>query len=85
MSILDTFNRRARLIADFRDTFESPQGQRVLQFLAEQNFVLTPTFVAGDSHQTALHEGQRRVVLSIMKYIGTDVAKLQQMAEEKAQ
>ena len=80
---VELMKRRQQLAADYRDVFETPQGQRVLQHLAEQNFVFKPTFVGGDPHQTALHEGQRRVVLSIMKFITIDIEKMLRMSEEK--
>ena len=77
--------RRRRDIAQaYRDVFGSPSGQLVLQHLAEQNFVLTPTFVSGDPMQTNLHEGQRRVVLSIMRYVAVDAERVLTMIEEKA-
>lgn len=76
--------RRRRDIAQaYRDVFSTPSGQLVLQHLAEHNFVMAPTFVGGDPYQTALHEGQRRVVLSIMKYVAVDAEKVLTMIEEK--
>lgn len=81
---VDIVKKRQQLAADYRDVFETPQGQRVLAHLAKTSFVFDPTFVQGDPYQTALHEGQRRVVLSIMKFIHMDIAKLLTMSEERA-
>lgn len=58
---------RSRVKAAYRRVFESPEGQLVLRHLMKEGFVFKSTFVAGDMHQTALNEGSRRVVLSILK------------------
>jgi hypothetical protein len=67
----------------YNDVFTSPKGQLVLAHLAKLNFVLSPTFVAGDPYQTSMHEGQRRVVLSIMKFISVDVGHILKLMEGK--
>lgn len=79
---LDLLKRRQRIIAMYRDVFESPKGQEVLAHLAKHNFVFKPTFVSGDPHMTSLHEGQRRVVLSILTMLNTDMEKLGQLQQE---
>ena len=75
--------RRKEVAQAYRDVFDSPSGQLVLAHLAKHNFVLSPAFVSGDPFQSALHEGQRRAVLSIMKFIGVDSHKILQMIEEQ--
>lgn len=73
--------RRSELVEAYRAVFESPQGEVVLEHLTKTCHLFEPTFIAGDTHQSALREGERRVVLSILKMIGTDLGKLQQMME----
>lgn len=80
---LEIVARRRRIQQAYKRLFESPDGQLVLEHLARTNFVFDKsTFVQGDPHQSALHEGQRRVVLSIMRYIATDSEKLLKMIED---
>jgi hypothetical protein len=79
----DLFKRRDQLAEAYRAVFETPQGEIVLAHLAKTCHILEPSAVAGDPHMTYLHEGERRVVLSIMKMLGTDFSKLQQMMEEQ--
>jgi hypothetical protein len=52
----------------YRRTFDTPDGKLVLHHLMQKAFITDSTFVASDPHQTALNEGSRRIVLSILKY-----------------
>lgn len=64
-----------------KDLFNSPQGKDLLAYWAKEAFIFTPTFVAGDPHQTDLNEGSRRFVLSIIRSLNLDMDQLIKMAE----
>lgn len=68
---------REQLRESYRTVFESPQGQRVLWHIANSGYVGKSTFVRGDIHETILREGQRRLALSILRYVYRTEAELQ--------
>lgn len=74
--------RKIDVGASYKAVFETPDGQRVLQHLMRVGFVTSSTFVVNDPQQTALNEGSRRIVLSIIKKIGTDDSELIKQMEE---
>ena len=54
-----------QLTIDYKQTFTSESGVKVLEDLKKRCSFNTTTFVQGDSHDTAFREGQRSVVLFI--------------------
>lgn len=54
-----------QLVIDYKTTFGSESGNKVLEDLKKRCSFETTTFVKGDSHDTAFREGQRSVVLFI--------------------
>lgn len=55
---------------DYRITFGSEQGRRVLAYLADFCCFYKPTYTPGDSHATAFNEGMRNTfnhILSMAK------------------
>jgi len=72
MHILDRIRRHE----DYIHVFDSPQGERVLRHLCKKANVFEPTFVVGDPNQTALREGRRQLVLSILREVFGDHAAL---------
>lgn len=72
MNVLKIMSDRIQRRQAFRRLFQSPDGEVVLRTLVKEGFVSSTTFVAGDTHQTALNEGSRRMVLSILKYANVD-------------
>ena len=54
-----------QLTIDYKQTFGSESGQRVLDDLKKRCSFETTTFVKGDSHESAFLEGTRSVVLFI--------------------
>ncbi len=80
--LADRIADRIRLKASYQRTFDAPDGKRVLRHLMRVGFVTKSTFVAGDPHQTAMNEGSRRIVLSIIRFIATDDAALIKQLEE---
>lgn len=55
---------RAKLYAD---VFETPKGKRVLEMLTRM--FVKPSYVRGDTHETAHREGKRSVVSHIKRQI----------------
>ena len=54
-----------QLTIDYKQTFGSESGEKVLEDLKKRCSFNTTTFVQGDSHDTAFREGQRAVVVFI--------------------
>ena len=53
---------------DFKITFGSDEGKRVLNYLIRANHILEPTFSV-DAIQYAFNEGRRNAVLEIMSVL----------------
>ena len=53
----------------YRHVFNSAEGLVVLNDLQKRFNVNAPTFERGDPHYSAFLEGQRSVVLSIMRFM----------------
>ena len=62
----------SNLIAAYRFVFGSDDGKTVMDDLRARFHMSTPTFVAGDPHESAFLEGQRSVVLTIERMINPD-------------
>jgi hypothetical protein len=65
----------------YKKVFSSPDGERVLEHLCRVGFVFDTSYVSGDPHETAHREGQRRLVLSILRFIERDPRELLQRLE----
>ena len=61
--------------------FDNPDGRRVISHLCKKFHVTNPRFTI-DPYETAFKEGQRHVVMSILKFINKDNAKLIEQIEE---
>ncbi|HYD35963.1 MAG TPA: hypothetical protein VD999_07935 [Vitreimonas sp.] len=81
-NLIQLMQDKYRLNDAYKRVFDSPDGQLVLAHLARTNFVFTPTLVRGDPQATAMHEGQRRLVLSIMRQLHIDYQKLDNLMQE---
>ena len=66
----------------YKKTFSTPDGERVLKHLCKIGFVGDTTYVAGDPYETAHREGQRRLVLSILRFLERDPRILLKQLEE---
>ena len=64
--------RLSDLIAAYRLVFGSDDGKTVIDDLRARFHANSPTFVAGDPHESAFLEGQRSVVLTIERMINPD-------------
>lgn len=75
----DPMEARAFLAEDYRITFGSPMGQRVLADILRRAGVMQTTF---DAHPptAAFNEGRRRIGLEIIEMINADPAPQQAMA-----
>jgi hypothetical protein len=60
----------------YKRVFSTPDGERVLEHLCKVSFVFDTSYVSGDSHETAHREGQRRLVLSILRFMERDPREL---------
>lgn len=69
----------------YRRVFGTEDGRVVLAHILRQGHVLSTTFVAGDSHQTALNEGMRRLALSIARAVYKNETEMQQQVEKGIQ
>ena len=64
--------KRISIALKYREVFNTPVGRDVLTHICKSADVFTTTFVAGDPYRTALHEGQRRLALAILKQLNID-------------
>ena len=74
----DLFRRRQ----DYRRTFESEHGKRVLLDMARRHFLYHSTKVAGDAGESAFREGRRAVVLELMATLRMKEEDLMKLPEE---
>ncbi len=82
------WNQRKTLKEAYRHIFgdkENLYGQQVLRHLLKVGHIMEPTFVSGDTHETAEREGARRLVLSILREANIDEDQLRNMIEEQHQ
>lgn len=77
--IQEMINDRLRLQSDYRVAFESPEGKRVLSHLCKVGGINGSTYAA-DARLHAFKEGQRHLVLSILKFVNKQP---QQIIEEE--
>lgn len=80
--LVDMVRSKQDVVEAYNRVFNSVDGQIVLMHIIKNSYVLAPTFVRGDPHETALNEGQRRLALSIMRFANMDVNKLVEIAKE---
>lgn len=79
---------RAQKIADtilaYKMLFDSPEGQKVLYDLMKSCHVLT-TVHSSDPYETAYKEGERSVVLRILRTLRTNPEAFLKMVESREQ
>ena len=73
--------KEKKRLADYRTIFEGPQGQRVLADLCHRHGIFDPCHVPGDSHSTAYNDGRRSVVIDLLRYLGTDLERLDNLLD----
>ena len=65
--------RLNELVKDYKLTFESKSGEKVLQDLQRRCHLFTTTNVKGDSHESAFMEGQRAAILFITNILNRKI------------
>jgi hypothetical protein len=70
---------------DFRNTFTTGHGRRVLTYLMQSYHVFSPTHTMGDPYQSAYHEGQRSVVLQILSFMNLNPDEVQEQINKTEQ
>ena len=72
-SPFEEIENRARLQESYRKVFESPDGQMVLNHLGKVANVCQTSFtVNGTDRETCFKEGQRHLILSIIRFLERD-------------
>lgn len=61
--------RTDRLRTDYHDTFSDGAGRRVLEDLCRYGNILSSCHEQGDPYTSALHEGQREIVIHILNML----------------
>jgi hypothetical protein len=69
-------------VVDYKRTFASEQGKRVLHDLIATHFVMNATYTKGDPMGMAFKEGQRQVVLRIMTMMKMDPEEVERVIKE---
>jgi hypothetical protein len=70
---------------DFRATFETPQGRRCLKHLMKISGVFSTTHVPGDPYASAFNEGQRAIIMKMVRFMNRDTTSIIQQIEEGLQ
>lgn len=68
--------RQVALAIDYKTTFGSEHGSRVLRHLMKRFGIMHTTF-SDDPYVTSFNEGQRAVIIEIIKKLKIDVRKLE--------
>ena len=69
---MDQANKKIKqLQEDYKITFGSEQGQRVLDDLSKRCHEFNTTHINGDSHESAFFEGQRSILIWIKNIINS--------------
>lgn len=66
---------------DYKKTFSTEEGKRVLNDLAYRCYYNTTTFVPKDEHSTMLNEGARCLFLHIKTMVEMDIEQLEKLAD----
>jgi hypothetical protein len=66
---------------NYQAVFKTSDGQKVLWDLMKNHHMISPTF-SKDTHEMALKEGERNVVLRIMQILKINVDSLAKKIEE---
>ena len=62
-----------QLVTDYKTTFGTENGQRVLTDLQNRCHLFSTTNVKGDAHESAFNEGQRAAILFIISMINRKI------------
>ena len=73
--------KEKKRLADYRTIFKGPQGERVLADLCHRHGIFDPCHVPGDPYSTAYNDGRRSVVVDLLRYLGTDLERLNNLID----
>lgn len=76
--------KRHQLVRDYKETFETAHGQRVLRHILEVSGATKPKFTT-DADQLRWNEAQRHLALSIFRQVHTSLDKLPDFIAEEMQ
>jgi hypothetical protein len=68
--------------ADYARTFGSDHGKRVLHEILRFSHLLHPTYVRGDSYETAFREGERNIGLRVLTLLGRRAEDFPEFSDE---
>jgi hypothetical protein len=71
-----------KLIAAFKNTFETTSGKVVLEHLSKFCLANRSTYVPGDSHHSAFNEGARAVWLEVCIWLSKKLDENKQIEAE---
>jgi len=73
--------RTKSVVSCYKRLFTTEDGKRVLADLMKAHKVMSSTF-SKDPYETALNEGERNVVLRILKHLHFDMEQFEQRIEQ---
>jgi hypothetical protein len=73
--------RQVARVMDYKRTFNSEQGKRVLYDLFSAHYMLGSSF-SKDPHEIAFREGQRQVLLRILTILKTNPEEMERLIKE---
>lgn len=76
-------NKYLATISDYKQTFGSPEGRRVLYHLMKVHGFLQTSHVEGDAYSTAFNEGARNVIIQIMHKMRMDLKKMEDLINQE--
>jgi len=77
--------RSLATIVDYKQTFSTPHGKRVLKSILKSSGIWHSSFVQGDPYSTAFNEGTRKGALDILSKLNTDIKQLKTLLKEGEQ
>jgi hypothetical protein len=81
MRIIDKITAKIRLHQAYKNIFNTPDGEIVLQHLMSVAGILNPK-ITTEMPKLLVREGQRHVVLSILRILGRDSHQLKEQIQE---
>lgn len=75
---------RLQLKQDYQEVFGSERGQRVLKHILKVSGVTHPRFTT-NIEQTRINEGERRLAMSIYRFVHASTDELLKQMEEEAE
>lgn len=74
--------KKLNKLTAYKRVFSTQDGKVVLLDMMRSHFVLSSTFSGENTHESASKDGERMVVLRILKILNMDLSSLQKHIEE---